>query len=1703
MPVLAAAAAAVFSAVTTFATAVGTAALASAGLGSLATMGIASFTGSLTIGTLVGAISIGSTAMSLFSAMKKPKAGAGGASPIAFKADPNAYIPFVAGGPVGVGGNQVFAQTAGSKNRWLQYTTVLSHGGPIQQASPLKANDETVPFTLYDGQGASGRYQNRLWQRIGLGAIGAAATIITASGTKYPPLPNGGQPPEWNASSKLSAMGHSVMSMWADPEKIPQIPKPTWEVIGGPVYDPRKDSTYPGGVGPQRWNDRSTWSLVGNRNPYLHALSFVIGHTYNGVRAGGVGVPISGIDVPAFVNGANVADANSWTIAWQWHTGMRKWDVLATMLQAGAGVPLVRGSKVSCMVDTPRVSIGQITDADLRGSFSVTGSASIRDRKNAIIPRCKSAAHKWSVQPHGVVTSAVYVAEDRGEERPVEVEYEAIADPAQVRQIAALELANLREGLGGSIPVSTAFLKYRAGDCLTVNAGSTLMTGQKVVVVTRAFDPKTRIVTLTVRSETDGKHAWALGQIAAPPPSPSLVGADPTIIQPPTPGAWQAEPGQVPGGGAGPGQPDMPVIVVTPTVPTEPDGTGGGGTIDDEPAATNVVVRYRRVGVDPATMGPYPWSQQEFPGRSDRLELTGLAPGTTYEVELAYRVRGIVSDFTPYGLVTTGSLLASDTLTVGGTPSADLLADLAYVEDLTAALELAASNANAAIALLDDRVDAVDFDLNDPATGLKVRVGSVETVAAKAASRVGVVEVRAGSLESAAASLLPASLNGGTRLFTTDFPSLNAVPLDAPTGYADGVGAYWPSTVAGGWIAQRGTLPLLPGHTYEVEYQRRMVSDIAQYDGKTRQYFGLACFDGSGAYVGGNVYLGSAMHNTASGWVHDRARISTPTILSYFPTAVSARAIALTNYRDEGFTSGGVTWVARLGLSDVTAEAEIPLLSARTASLELATLNLELGKADATRVAVVEAQVSGVGYANTNANLSNWPDEESMPTGWLVYGAGPTREAGPGVMNTYVSRFNAPGTTNYGMFTDVPGLTAGWHAVTTEIELLAGQYSGIGVLFRPKDAAGNELGYPFEGYSSNFPEDGDTTMTPVGAGIVGRTYRQTFLIDASHPDVYAAMVAARVYLMVDGYFNYFAKDVKVRLVGVRRATAAEVEQRQARGGFASLAARSVSTETAVANLALGKADASRVVLIEARAGGANLLTRSQFFGPSMSPWYVANNSMYSNAAGVWTTNNGWAPPGEYPLFAIAGTDIGILDFLYDYVPMQAGKRYCFSVYFARAFNTVGGTGRCFMEFQDDAGNVLGYSSGADNTNSKGGGPSLNDYERLAAFGVAPAGTTRARLYMRMANDWGPGAYTWFLRPMVSEATPTQTEPPPWASAAVESRVTVSEQATADLYGRTQARWQIGAAVPGATAFIQALAETTPGAAPTSSVAIGAQQFAVFNPTAADWKKALEVVNGNVLLTGGLQAGAFIRLGNGQGWPVALKAVDFSLTDGEVVAFGTDLGALPSLSFGLNNLAPLATGETYNVYAESLTATGFTLRAKISIPAAPTDQSVTTGDVAVTISGNNGRKLARGALPDTADGTFRVVADGSQGATIYGTGGGAAIADNEVYVSTYLTVYALKGGVWTVAATTQVETVFDPDDYPEGPNGAFAFWNLDEVFTVGTGATEIAVVATGSSNGVGAIVNDLSGIYWQSAGTGSGIRTATPSGQKTRVTVRPQ
>lgn len=331
--------------------------------------------------------------------------------------------------------------------------------------------------------------------------------------------------PGWSSAHKLSSKACALWNLKFDKDGkrfasgVPSMGA-VWN--GVKVYDPRLDSTYPGGSGAQRIANEATWTF--SENPGLHALSYALGRYRNGKKVFGVGLPGEGIRIADFVTLANVCDANGWKVGGGIYEPGDRWANLKEILQAGGAEPLFTGGKLGCKINAPRVSLDTVTAVDLADDDAeTTPMQSWRNRRNGIIPKYRSEAHKWEYVPSDLVSVPAYVTED-GEEKIEERQYNLVQQKNQAAQLAAYELVNGRELFPITLVCKPRLRKFGPGDMLTLDLPNDHgLANVDAVIVDRSIDPATMKVTLTFMSETDGKHDFALGRTGTAPPTPSLT----------------------------------------------------------------------------------------------------------------------------------------------------------------------------------------------------------------------------------------------------------------------------------------------------------------------------------------------------------------------------------------------------------------------------------------------------------------------------------------------------------------------------------------------------------------------------------------------------------------------------------------------------------------------------------------------------------------------------------------------------------------------------------------------------------------------------------------------------------------------------------------------------------------------------------------------------------------------------------------------------------------------------------------------------------------------------------------------------------------------------------------------------------------------------------------------------------------------------
>lgn len=546
-----------------------------------------------------------------------------------WKADPNAPVPIVFGRTL-VGGDIRYRKSHDSKNKYRTLVSVLSGCGPIEAIEGTYADKKLLVF---DGQTAHGKTYNRFWQVTQLGACPEPAALSNAIGYG----------PGRDTSSKLSGYAAAIDTFLFDGEgkdTFTQMPELSWVLHGVHGYDMRLDSTFPGGSGACRWDDETTW--VYTENPWIGLASYAIGWHQgpNNVRVGGVGMPISAIDLAAFSEAASIADLNGWKMGGQVTTGDDKWSVMKALAQAGGGEPIRNGATLSCIINAPRVSIATITRDDLIGEASITTTQTARDRVNGIIPRYRSEDHDWETVPAAVVRNAAYLAQD-GAERTREVPYTLVQcasgeEPAQAAQLAAYDVANAREASPIVMPLKLRWLGFKAGDCLTIEDAPEFgwIAAKDVMVIRRGLDPSTGAVPLTMRTETAGKHEWAMGQdgTAAPVTDPGEL----PDMDAPDAADWTFAGTTVDGDGS-----SIPALVFTGT--------------DPDRVATSALLQYYQGASAPASESDW-ISSAVLPNGGPPVIETAVGANLEYVGSVQYIYPTGQSERLVLGPVTTGAL---------------------------------------------------------------------------------------------------------------------------------------------------------------------------------------------------------------------------------------------------------------------------------------------------------------------------------------------------------------------------------------------------------------------------------------------------------------------------------------------------------------------------------------------------------------------------------------------------------------------------------------------------------------------------------------------------------------------------------------------------------------------------------------------------------------------------------------------------------------------------------------------------------------------------------------------------------------------------------------------------------------------------------------------------------------------------------------
>ena len=646
---------------------IGAAALIATGAGAILMPGMAGTT--TLFGVSVGTLNTVSAGLMAVGGMLDKPESMGSGTPDEWNSNPDQPTPF-AFGRVGCSGKIVHRDEYGKDNKLQGVVSVYSGAGPIKSFVSYKVNDLPVSFTSNGGT-ATGKYNRQMWRSWRLGEQPDTALSLPTG------LDEGAVMPAWGAAYKLSGKACELLTVQQDskfsvyPMGLPT-PKAVIEGIYG--YDPRYDSTYPGGFGDCRLGVRSTYRWI--NNPIIAGLNWALGMVENGHVVGGIGASPQGIDMPAFVEAANVSDANGWTVSAWPDTSEDVSRVLKQFLQAGGASYARHAGKISCVSrGAAKPSIVRVTGRDTCGPIELDTGASLYNRINTITPSFMSEAHGWKHVPADPVTFEALRTEDGGK-RGDQITYRFADNVRQAGQLAAYDILDAREPFSGTIPFKPHLRRLKRGDCFDLDEPGFLLDGVKCIVLGRSYNSQTGEVRVAFRSETDGKHPLALGKTTTMPEYPVLTPADPTLVSAPLPDDWVLIPKLPNETGV-----QVPIIDIV------------GEVSNSTATAVHFEWTYDNNGVPSAdwiSAGIWPPTVKSISVPAD--------PGSWIWIGASYLRGENFSERQPYGPVRVPALISDDTTHLNGEPVQDILDKLTDVETL--------SESNAlAVADLDGRVD--------------------------------------------------------------------------------------------------------------------------------------------------------------------------------------------------------------------------------------------------------------------------------------------------------------------------------------------------------------------------------------------------------------------------------------------------------------------------------------------------------------------------------------------------------------------------------------------------------------------------------------------------------------------------------------------------------------------------------------------------------------------------------------------------------------------------------------------------------------------------------------------------------------------------------------------------------------------------------------------------------------------------------------
>lgn len=231
---------------------------------------------------------------------------------------------------------------------------------------------------------------------------------------------------------------------------------------------------------------------------------------------------------------AAVNDEKRYTCNGTFTLDMKPVDIMQRLLSAGMGKLVWQQGKYIIKAGAYSSPVGALNESDLRGKITVQTKQSKQHRFNGVKGTFSDPLKNWQPSDFPLVTNALYVSEDNGEEIYHDIELAFTTSNHASQRIAKIMLEKNRQGITLNFPAKFTAFRYAVGDVLQVSISRLGWVNKEFEVLGWTLAKDGAGVDLTLQEEAAGCYDWNYGEATVVDLAPDTQLPNPWVVAAPT-----------------------------------------------------------------------------------------------------------------------------------------------------------------------------------------------------------------------------------------------------------------------------------------------------------------------------------------------------------------------------------------------------------------------------------------------------------------------------------------------------------------------------------------------------------------------------------------------------------------------------------------------------------------------------------------------------------------------------------------------------------------------------------------------------------------------------------------------------------------------------------------------------------------------------------------------------------------------------------------------------------------------------------------------------------------------------------------------------------------------------------------------------------------------------------------------------------------